>query len=179
MRAWHAVVLSVAGAALCTACAPAASPLTLPDGAAAVCASVLPDRSEPYWFGIPVTNRTDRTVVLERIELDKSEGLQLVDAVAVPPLRTADGGTLGIGAVHDPAETEPDVWAGRQALDGFRLEPGVHVDIAVALTRAAGTEMGRSRSQFVTFHLDGELITRRASSRFEITLAPDCDPGDS
>jgi hypothetical protein len=177
MTRWRwAVVLvtSLCTTSLCTACAGAPAVLTLPDGTAGSCMSVAVGGPEPYWFGIPVTNATDRVVVLEQVQLAASEGLELRDAVVIPPLQAEDGGTLGIGVVRDPANTEPEVWAGRQQLTGFRLRPGQHVDVAVALTRGPGVKTGDAQEQVISYHVDGEGASQRETSRYAITLTDDC-----
>lgn len=156
-----------------SACAGDQSPLRLADGSAGVCVTFQADQPEPYWFGIPVENVTDRAVVLEQVTLDGSE-FALAGAFVVPPVRSSDGGTLFLGADRDPALHNPELWAGRRQLRGFVLPAHARTDIGLAVSRAPGMQDARNRAQRVRFHYDGDSTSRTSVSVYEIRIAPEC-----
>lgn len=172
-RAGAAAFLALLAALATPACAVSQSPLRLPDGSAGVCINYQAAEPEPYWFGIPVENLTDRTVVLEQVTLDDRE-LELADAFVVPPIRSADGATLSLGADRDPALNSPELWAGRKQLRGYVLAAHARTDIGLALSRAAGIQDARSRAQRVRFRFGDDSASRTSVSDFEIRIAPEC-----
>ncbi|RMB61768.1 hypothetical protein EAX62_03870 [Tessaracoccus antarcticus] len=159
---------AVLGATSC-----AVSPILNVPGGDEMCASVLTDQAEPYWFGVPVSNPGQRAIALQAVRLGEQDHMVLNDSYAVPPVQQSDGTTLGVGGMRDPAKENPDLWAGRQPVDGYMLAPGTDVFLTLALSRDAA-ETGRVRSQVITYRVDGELSDRQATSRLRIILTEDC-----
>lgn len=151
-----------------------ATPALGPPEGNGVCVDVAATLPEPVWFGIPVWNETGQTIVLEQVRLGDGDGLELTDAVAIPPIPTPDGGTNSLGSARNPARDMPDLWAVRQPLAGYRLEPGEVSRVVVGLSRLPGAEVGVSTSQLISYRLGRERHARLATSRLELVLAPDC-----
>ena len=142
-----------------------------------MCAKVISGEAEPYWFGVPVSNPGQRPITLKDVRLGEQDHLLLNEALAVPPLRLDDGTMLGVGVMQDPAAENADLWAGRQPVAGYSIPPGATVHLALALSVDAA-ETGRARSQLITYHVDGELRQREATSRLELALTDDCQTLD-
>ncbi|MCB0910930.1 MAG: hypothetical protein KDB60_04850 [Propionibacteriaceae bacterium] len=156
-----------------SACAASQGPLRLPDGSAGVCVNYQAAEPEPYWFGIPVENVTDRTVVLEQVTLDDPE-FEIAAAFVVPSIRSSDGGSLSLGADRDPALNSPGLWAGGKQLRGFVLAAHERTSVGLGLSRAAGIQDARSRAQRFRFHYDDDSTSRASVSEYEIRIAPEC-----
>ena len=154
-----------------TSCA-VAPILVVPSGDE-MCVSVLASKAEPYWFGVQVSNPGQRAIALKDIRLGEQDHMVLKDAYAIPPVQSDDGGTLGVGTLHDPSTQDPELWAGRQPVDGYKLAPGTVVFLTLALSRDEA-ETGRVRSQVITYQVDGELSYRQTTSRLELVLTKDC-----
>lgn len=79
-------VTALLGATSC-----AVSPiLVVPDGSEG-CAGVLADQTEPYWFGVQVSNPGHRAIALKAVRLGEQDHMVLNDAFAVPPVQRDNG----------------------------------------------------------------------------------------
>lgn len=151
----------------------AAAPILVVPGGDKMCMSVLASEAETIWFGLQVSNPGPRAITLKAVRLGEQDHMVLNDAYAVPPVQTDDGGTLGVGTMRDPARQAPELWAGRQPVDGYTLAPGTVVFLALALSRDEA-ETAEVRSQVITYQVDGELSYRQATSRLGLVLKETC-----
>lgn len=159
-----------------TSCAVAPG-LGVPDNSSLICAGVVANEAEPYWFGVPVSNSGQSTITLKAVRLGEKDHILLNDAFAVPPVQQNDGDMLGVGIMRDPAKETPDLWAGRQPVAGYMIPSGATVHLAFALSRDQ-VETGRVRSQIITYRVDGELHDREATSELGLALTSDCETLD-
>jgi len=171
------ILKCVAAALVLAACTGGGAVLEVADDTIAVCAGVLPGKSEPYWFGVSVSNAGQSPITLKAVHLGEQDHILMDDAFAVPAVRLDDGTMLGVGVMHNPAEESAGLWAGRQSVAGYVIAPGAHVDLALGLSRD-GAETGRVHSQIVTYRVDGERYDRKATSELNLALTIDCETLD-
>lgn len=170
-------VVGLATAVLAAASCAVAPVLRVPDDSTRICAEVLANAAEPYWFGVPISNTGQSAITLKAVRLGEQDHIVLNDAFAVPPVQQNDGDMLGVGIMRDPAKETPELWAGRQPVAEYVIPPGVTVHLALALSREEA-ETGLVRSQIITYRVDGELHDREATSRLGLALTVDCETLD-
>lgn len=151
-------------------CALLTPPLGVPQGNA-MCANP----PEPIHFGTLAENLSSRAITLTGARLGDSEGADLIGVLVIPEIPQADGGTLTLGSGRDLATDSPDLWAVRQPVDGFVIQPGQNVAVAFEISRAAGADVATVASQVITYRIDGELFSREATSKLRFAIAEDCD----
>lgn len=163
-------LLTVIIATALSGCALFASPVSVPDGNG-MCA-VPP---EPLYFGTPVENLSSNPITLTGARLGDSDGAALSGVLIFPQITEADGSTLMLGVGRDLASDSPDLWATRQPLDGFVVQPGQHVSVGFEVSRVPGSEIATVASQIITYRVNGEFFDRQATSRLRFAIAEDCD----
>lgn len=151
--------------------------LSVPDNSTMMCAGILANAAEPYWFGIPITNSGQRAITLKTVRLGEQDHILLNDALAVPPVQQDNGDMLGIGVMRNPATEEADLWAGRQSVAGYMIPPETTIHLALALSRDKA-ETGRARSQIITYRVDGDVRDRETTSRLELVVTTHCETLD-
>ena len=89
------ILKCVAAALVLAACTGGGAVLEVADDTIAVCAGVLPGKSEPYWFGVSVSNAGQSPITLKAVHLGEQDHILMDDAFAVPAVRLDDGTMLG------------------------------------------------------------------------------------
>ena len=128
---------------------------------------------EAVWFGTNVQNLTSRSITFAEARLGQAEGAALIDTI--PEIIDADGDYLLLGSARDLATDVPELWAVRQPVAGFVLQPGQNASIGFQFARASGADVADVTSQDITYRVDGELFDRTTTSRLRMVIASDCD----
>lgn len=128
----------------------------------------------PVWFGVDARNESSVPVVLVSAQLGESEGAELLDVAVLPELVEDDGSTLLLGTAVDPAVDSPELWVGRKPVDGYVIEPGQTVSVALQIQRRPGAEAAVVSSQVISYLPEGKLYDRRVTSLMELSIAEDC-----
>lgn len=170
IRHWRRALTTAILAVALSGCSLFNPPLSVPEGDA-MCAHP----PEPVWFGSYVENQGSRPATLHSARLGDAEGATLIEVLAIPEITQADGSTLLLGIGRDLATESPELWAVRQPVDGYVIQPGQIIVVAFQISRATNAEVAMVASQTVTYRIDGEPFDRDATSRLSFAIAPDCD----
>ncbi len=87
-----------------------------------------------------------------------------------------DGGAGSAG--QGLTEDSPEQWAARKPVEGFVIEPGQTVSVALQIQRSPGAEVAEVSSQTVSYRPDGKLYNRTVTSLVELSIAEDCSADD-
>ncbi|MEZ5084954.1 MAG: hypothetical protein R2722_01430 [Tessaracoccus sp.] len=169
----RALLVGMSAAVVLTGCVGSSPTLRVPQGNA-VCVQT----SGPAWFGVDATNESSKPLILAGAQLDESTGAELVDVIVIPEIVESDGTTLLLGSAVDLAEDSPEQWAARKPVDGFVIEPGQTVAVALQIQRLPGVEVAEVSSQTVSYRPDGKLYNRTVTSLIELSIAEDCSAED-
>ena len=82
---------------------------------------------------------------------------------------------LLLGILGNIATAEPELWATREPLDGFAIEPGEQVAVGLRLAPDPGVEAATIDREDITYRVQGELFDRTATSQLTLAIATDCD----
>jgi hypothetical protein len=171
----RALAVAVATTAL-SGCSIISPPLAVPDGSQCISQRDTA-KQEATWFGVQITNLGTAPITLSSARLGESTGATLLDTLAIPEINDSTGDHLTLGTAGDLAADQPAMWAARQPVDGFVLQPDRRAAVAFRIIRSAGADVATVPTQHITYRVGNEPFTRSATSRQLIGIGDGgCEP---